>query len=71
MYEFLLEKLEPVHIAAHQDSAEYTVITAWAKFLPKKTEQVFDMLTELNSTHDNISFVSVNFDFREEWEEVK
>ena len=71
MYEFFLEKLEPIQIVSEQDTAEYTVITAWAKFLPKKTMEVFDMLTELNNTHDNISFVSVNLDFREEWEDVK
>jgi hypothetical protein len=71
MYEFLIDRLEPVQIISNPDTAEYTIVTGWAKFLPKKTEQIFGMLAELRKKHDHISFVSVNLDFREEWEEVK
>ncbi len=69
MYEFVMERLEPIDIKTNQDTFNYYILTGWANFVPKLSDSLFYQTNEMKKTLDkDVCFSYINLDFQEDWE---
>lgn len=66
MFEILRENTESISINTASNEIEYYIITGWAMFVPKKSKMIFDRIREFQDTRDNIYYINLNMDFRNE-----
>jgi hypothetical protein len=68
-FPYVMERIIPVDIKTSLDTFDYYVISYWAKYLPKLSNQLFDTTNKMKkSMKDNICFVYVSMDKQENWE---
>ncbi len=67
MFNILRDKTELIAQNIASDDFDYYIITGWAKFVPKKSDMIFDKIREFKGTKKNICHINLNMDFREEW----
>jgi len=69
MYQFIMDRLEPIDLKTNQDTFEAYIFAGWANYIPKLSKGLFNQTNEImESNKGKVCLSYINLDFQEGWE---
>lgn len=67
LYEFMMQRVEPIDLKSTIDTFDYYIIAGWANYIPKLSKALFEQTNDIkDSLKNQVCIAYINLDFRKD-----